>query len=139
MFYKIFKVLLPRGDMHFDYYLSDVTRIFRGYGLDFWSGDWEKRKIVRSVIPVLLLSFYVFEAFYVFKYYDDFDLRLHSLIPAGPSALYIVKFVMIFIKRKELKYLINKVRYEFWNFDLDVDGNGESLKRKYLLKGSQIM
>lgn len=130
-FYKLFKI--DEVD-NFDYYFSDITAVLQFYGLDFWDEDWKMRKVSRCVIPMVLMSFYVFEPFYILNHREGFDRLLQALLPAVPAATFIVKCLMMVKHRSELTSLINQIREDFWNNKLD-----GSAKRKLLHRESRFM
>lgn len=136
--FEYFCNLLKIGEAdNFDYYFSDITRMFKVFGLDSWSVDWKKQKIVRSAISVLAL-FYVFEAFYILSCRYDFDFLLLVFIVAAPSAVLFIKLLMMIVHQNEFASLINLIRNDFWNFQ-DFDDEQGNLKKKLLQQGSRLM
>lgn len=118
--FEYFCNLLKIGDGdNFDYYFADVTRMLRKFGLDSWSPDYKAEKVAKSAFLVLFGSYYVFEVFFVLMYRDDYDLLIQALFVAVPSAMYLIKFLMMFINRKKLAALTNQIRNEFWSVEED--------------------
>lgn len=115
---KLLKFFKSNDEGDFDFYFSDITKIARIFGFDFWSVDWKLRKSLRSSFLFFFLAFNIFEAYYVAKNFgDDFDLMVRAFSFGGPSLMFLGKLVMVLVNRDKIKSLISEIRKEFWNTD----------------------
>lgn len=134
---KIFKIFsTENASDKFDFYMEDITRILRIYGLNSWQENWKLQEALKSVFPIIILFLYatVFEAYYVKVYFKDADVLLHAFIAASVSDLAMMKLLSIFWNREKLQKLINQIRCDFWKIE-----NDDWVKKQILLKGSKVM
>lgn len=133
----IFNAFMASGDGSFDSFIPDITEFSRFYGINFWSVDWKKERIAKSVFPLCIIFLYsvAFAAYYFINFLDDLDLILHASMFGLQGSLLLVKLAMVvFVHREKILDLFDVIRRDFWNI-----GEGEWLKKKILLDGSRRM
>lgn len=120
----------------FDYFLLDITKVLKVFGIDFWGADWKFRKSNRLILPVFLVFLYafVFEFYYLIYYQDNPAIIVKSLFVSIGTETLLVKLTMTFWYRKEIIALLLEIKNDFWSFHDD-----NCLKREILVAGSTKM
>lgn len=134
---KLKKALVIVPSVSFDYYMIEIVKILKCFGLDSWIDGWQLQMALKSVFPLVVFLLYatVFEFYFVNHFRSDFDVMLHAFLAASSCELQSWKLVMHFANRKKIEILIGRIKNEFWKIP---DDEGW-LKRKVLLQASRRM
>lgn len=120
----------------FDFFISDILKILKVFGVDIWSADWRLSKLTRLILPIILAFLYasVFAIFFLIFCQSNTSVVLESLFVSGGTEMFLIKLATTIWHRKNITQLMDKIRNEFWKFT-----DGDDLKKKILIEGSRKM